>query len=319
MSKKIFMPKNDRSGGRSSAKLLLWPAIALIVLVLLVTLIMQPKDNQETARKAPTDNGAIMREIPRLTSPEETAPAPGQSPAEDKPEIALQEPKSLTPEHQVPPSAPGAIKEWEAPGKEWETPAEPAPSSLADGMRAGGDPALHEELARPDLAPQKPDTQLTEKPTLDGKLNSEPKTGQNGKGVLTPPNEVKGQDFASVPSGAGKLLKVAPTDKKTVSETARTVEEPKRKTVSGGKNLFAVQVGSFKEKQNADEIRSSLQKKGYDVVMKTRQDSKFGQIYVVQLKPVANKGTASTLMEQVKNEQKVQPMIIEMPGGANEQ
>jgi cell division protein FtsN len=311
MAKKIFMPKNDRGGGRSSAKLLLWPAIGLIVLVLLVTLIMQPKDGQDSARKPPSDGGTIVREIPRPAVPEETASAPQQPPVEEGAGIALQEPKSLTPGQQGLSSAPESISEG-------EIPADQGPSPLPGGMKAEGVP----EFIKPEPAPQKPDPQLAERPTLEDSPRTQPQAGLDGKGGPGQADGSKRSTVASLPPKAGKLTKPAPTEIKPGPESARTAEEQKKKAeeqkkkmVSGGKTLFAVQVGSFKDKHNADEIRDSLQKKGYAVVMKTRQDAKLGEIYVVQLKPVGNKGAASTQMEQVKNEQKVQPMIIEVSGG----
>lgn len=79
--------------------------------------------------------------------------------------------------------------------------------------------------------------------------------------------------------------------------------------------MFSVQVGSFKEKHNAEEMRQSLQKKGYDVVIKSVEDPKLGALYVVQLQPVADVGKASTQMMQIKNEEKVKPVIKRVPTG----
>ena len=66
----------------------------------------------------------------------------------------------------------------------------------------------------------------------------------------------------------------------------------------------------MKDKQSAEELKTTLQKKGFNVVMKTANDPKQGQTYSLQLQPVDNMGKASTLMEQIKYVPKVKASIV---------
>lgn len=60
-------------------------------------------------------------------------------------------------------------------------------------------------------------------------------------------------------------------------------------------------------------MQQNLQKKGYQVVMKPTMHPKLGQIYVVQLTPVGDVRKASTLVEQIRNEERVKPIIVKVP------
>lgn len=79
--------------------------------------------------------------------------------------------------------------------------------------------------------------------------------------------------------------------------------------------MYAVQIASVKDRQSAEELKKTLQKKGFDVVVKTINDPKQGQSFNLQLQPVDNLGKASTLMEQVKYIPKVKPSIVTIPAG----
>ena len=59
-------------------------------------------------------------------------------------------------------------------------------------------------------------------------------------------------------------------------------------------------------------MRKSLEQKGYKVQIRPRKDPKLGQLYVVQLAPVDNVSKASTLVEQVRREDKVQPFVVKV-------
>jgi cell division septation protein DedD len=62
-------------------------------------------------------------------------------------------------------------------------------------------------------------------------------------------------------------------------------------------------------------MQRNLQKRGYKVQVKVRSHPKLGQIHVVQLEPVAGVDKANTLVAQIRNEQKVNPIIQKVPGG----
>jgi cell division septation protein DedD len=118
----------------------------------------------------------------------------------------------------------------------------------------------------------------------------------------------------SVP-GPDKPVKPAPTaNGQTVaaSATARDLQKP---AASEGRKMYAVQIAAVKDKNTAEELRKTLQKKGFDAAIKITGDPKQGQTYVLQLQPVDDMGKASTLLEQVKYVPQAKPTIITVPAG----
>jgi hypothetical protein len=324
MAKQIFLQKNGKGGGKSPLRLLLWPAIGLMVLFLLVTLFMRPNDETDLARRLPPgDKGAIVKEMPRPPAPAETIPAPApqaETPQMDgnglasAPQAQPTEPPMTTTEPpstalnglngKVPETAPPALNGIN--GKVAES-VPPAPSAV----QPPEPPVASREWIQPGAAPSQPATppaamKETESAPLPPALaEQEPKA---------PVKPAQPKATASLPPGAGKYTKVAPIGGKSASVTGsgasgEAAAKPKAPAVSG-KGTYTVRVGSFKDKQNADEIKNNLQKRGYEVMVTTTQNPKLGQLYVVQLKPVASIGTAHTMVEQIKNEEKVKPIIV---------
>jgi len=98
------------------------------------------------------------------------------------------------------------------------------------------------------------------------------------------------------------------------AELPAGIQPEPAKPAAAGKQMYAVQVGCFKEKQNAEEIQRNLRKRGYDVILCPSAASTSGSYaYTVMTKPVDNMSKAATLVEQIKNEQKVSPIIIKTP------
>jgi Flp pilus assembly protein TadD len=65
---------------------------------------------------------------------------------------------------------------------------------------------------------------------------------------------------------------------------------------------YIVQLGSFPDMEKANEIKSQLQAKGYDAVVKTVKDRALGHVFVIQLQPVNSLSKANTLMVQLGGE-----------------
>ena len=80
-----------------------------------------------------------------------------------------------------------------------------------------------------------------------------------------------------------------------------------------GPRTYIVQMGSFLDKENAEELQQRLRRKGYDAVLKPYRHQVLGQLYVVQLKPVNDPEKASQLMMQVEKEGHGKAIIIETP------
>ncbi len=76
---------------------------------------------------------------------------------------------------------------------------------------------------------------------------------------------------------------------------------------------YIVQLGSFVDRQKAEEIRDSLKSKGYSAIVKPMKHQVMGQVYLIQLKPVSTFSKASTLMTQLEGEIPGEPVIIKVP------
>ena len=78
---------------------------------------------------------------------------------------------------------------------------------------------------------------------------------------------------------------------------------------------YIVQLGSFLDKQKADDLRNRLKEKGYEPLVRSVKHDVLGRIYVIQLKPVPSLSKATTLMTQLASEAQGEPIIIKVPAG----
>ena len=76
---------------------------------------------------------------------------------------------------------------------------------------------------------------------------------------------------------------------------------------------YMVQVGSFVDREKAEEIKTRLERKGYRAVIKTLKHRVLGKIFVIQLQPVNSASSAATLMTQLSGETEGEPVIIKVP------
>lgn len=119
----------------------------------------------------------------------------------------------------------------------------------------------------------------------------------------------------------GMSQEAAPPPKTAPSTPASQPMQPapppaSRKTESrGGTRLFTVQLGSFKERHNAEELKETFTKKGYSVVVKPLNHPTLGPLFVVQLEPVSDERKANTLMAQIRQESKIKPVIVRVAPG----
>ncbi len=284
MAKKIFVTRNTEKPGRPPyVKFLLWAAVGLVVLIIVAPLFTQ-KGNKGTQRG--TDkNGVVVREIPRtgLPSGDEAPQLPGQSPDVGR-----------TGESRVMPIPPEIKGFTDAPPKN------PPPETTTTDKTASGEGAVKPEGGQgmvPVLPGAAPPKEVASVPPEVGA----PKAKPEAPGAK--PAEV--HEFAPP-----KPKEAAPTP----PGSKPAAEEPKVKP-SADKALYTIQVGSFQEKRYADEMQQNLQKRGYKTVVKVKSHPKLGQVHVVQLEPVAGIDKANTLVAQIRNEQKVNPIIHKVQPG----
>ncbi|MHC1727628.1 MAG: tetratricopeptide repeat protein [Syntrophobacteraceae bacterium] len=76
---------------------------------------------------------------------------------------------------------------------------------------------------------------------------------------------------------------------------------------------YTVQLGSFVDREKAEEVQKNLQAKGYSTVVKPLKHQVLGKVFVLQLQPVNSISKATTLMTQLGNEVEGEPVIIKTP------
>ncbi len=76
---------------------------------------------------------------------------------------------------------------------------------------------------------------------------------------------------------------------------------------------YVVQVGSFVDREKAEEMKTRLEQKGHSAVVKTSKHRELGTVFVIQLQPVNSASSATTLMTQISGEIGGEPKIIKVP------
>ncbi len=292
MQKKVFVQKNMRSPGkRPQVRVLLWAALALILLVVITPFVVHHSKSRD-ASKPSSDKGMLVKGIPKPPAPmaeDLSTSEPSTAKPTDEAATSL---ASVTGTAASPPAGvPGA-----------EKPAA-APEGHLLAPRTGYDAQQVREPARP-VQPAS-----GESSTVSGQ--APPVAG----GAVVPTQEGESKGGTAVPSAPPPQVKeqvasVAPAPAARAPQVGQPRAEPSAsRPPAAGKTLYAVQVGSFKEKKNAEDMQRNLQKKGYSVIITPSVHPQLGQLYVVQLQPVEDIGKASTLMEQIRQEQSVKPVL----------
>jgi tetratricopeptide (TPR) repeat protein len=76
---------------------------------------------------------------------------------------------------------------------------------------------------------------------------------------------------------------------------------------------YIVQLGSFVDKEKAEELRNHLREKGYNAIVKPLKHDVLGKVFVIQLKPVDSRSKAATLKAQLAVEVEGEPVILRIP------
>ena len=94
---------------------------------------------------------------------------------------------------------------------------------------------------------------------------------------------------------------------KTETEQKR-VSKPKKPV--DGQASYIVRLGSFRVKENANQMYNMLKEKGYDVEMGVYRHSKLGNLHTVQLKPIDDIPRAQLLISQIKKEENINAFMV---------
>jgi len=307
MKKKIFVNRDSRSGFRTSLKLLFWAAIGLVVLVLFIPLTSRDRVGRETSKKPAVEKGKVVKEIPRSLQPvaeslsrghgEPSEPGKGADPrpattpeAKGSAGMSAAVPAALSKEQ------PGDLPK--APPKA-EAPAEGGQKSLAGAPPGPG-------LASSQAVSEVQSTSAGMPPPVGDEAGKAIPAVLIAKPDPAPPStpEDKPKSVAAVPSPA------KPAKPPAARAAPAGAAEPQKPAPAGSQQLYAVQVATVKDKRSAEELKKTLQQKGFEVVLKTTGDPKRGQSFTLQLAPVDSMGKASTMLEQVKYVPQAKPSIV---------
>ena len=75
---------------------------------------------------------------------------------------------------------------------------------------------------------------------------------------------------------------------------------------------YTVQLGSFMDKEEAEEVKARLKRSGYSAIVKARKHLVLGKVFVIQLQPVASASGATKLMTQIKGKFAGNPVIMKV-------
>jgi cell division septation protein DedD len=311
MKKKIFVSKDSRSGFRSYLKFLLWAAVGLVVLVLFIPLTSRQKSGKESLKKPASERGVVVKEIPKNLQPIAESITRGQGGGAEEGPKGADSKTPVAPDGKGPPGVtptPSQASIKEKPlvdpppvAQKAETSADSARKSIP-GRPGSTEPAAGEAAKEVPTAPKVSEPLVKETAAPPLKKPEPP---------ASPAPEIKPKAVASAPAPSGKPVK-PPAG---AAAPAAPVSDPHPQAPSNGHKGYVVQIATLKDKQSAEELKNTLQKKGFDVVMKTTGDPKQGQTYSLTLQPVDTMSKASTLMEQVKYVPKVKPAILPVPTG----
>ncbi|MGA3114466.1 MAG: AAA family ATPase [Syntrophobacteraceae bacterium] len=247
--------------------------------------------------------------------------------------MALLTPKEIAPVRseilsaKVPELPPAAemMKELEVkPPVESVPPAEPEPS-ISEAQAIGNDKSVSEivphasvQLEIPGEA-QAPTAEMVKepevKPPFESSPPAEPKpsiyeahaTG-NDKSVseIVPPASVQLEIPGEVQASAAENAPV-PNDGDAPDQAGITAG-PKSPSYQ-----YVIHIGSFVDREKAEEMKTRLKGKGYNAVVKTLKQQVLGKVFVIQLQPVNSFSRAATLMAQLSSEIEGEPEIVKVP------
>ncbi len=131
---------------------------------------------------------------------------------------------------------------------------------------------------------------------------------RTGGGAAAQPARPAGEfdSGAAAPSGTAAAVEAEPS--------ASTEREPDRGEGGGGQHSYVVQVGTFRDKENADRMRERLIGMGYEAVVKTFPHQTLGSMYSVQIRQIEEFTTANALVAEIERAERVKPIILKVKG-----
>jgi len=293
MGGKVFLNRNLKKGSSTHYyKYFLWAAIGLVFLVVITPLITHRRSDKATSKKVIPENGMVVKEIPRSSPSDSGAGLASQeaSPVEGIKESNLEPGPTVS---QGMPQVDGGGQ----PSNYAESP------TGASGVPPGGTPTEQPQVAS--ITEQQSPTAAPETDSTASPNQNEVPTAVNAP--VKPPESAPAESAVPLQETSS-----APPQQASVAPSSSALTSPK-KPVSAHTTRYIVQIGSFAQRQNADNIQQSLIQKGYEVIVRTINHAKFGKLYVVQLAPVNDAQKAESLMTNVRKEANIKPIVVRVP------
>ncbi len=137
-------------------------------------------------------------------------------------------------------------------------------------------------------------------------------TGASSRDVFPPGFEVitpRTTPAAETRPSAGLPIEPAPPQSRQSSPPTQGLSA----TVPG-QMMYVVQLGSFVDREKAEEMKKVLEDKGYSSpVIKPFNDNVMGKVFVIQLKAEQSFSRATTLVTQLKGDVPGEPEILKIP------
>ncbi len=282
MTKKVFLQKGSKGkkegGARSHFKILLWGALAFILLVVLTPLVTRDRGSHDVSRKPEAEKGVVVREIPRA--------------------LQLMQEDSLG--------------RSDVPADMFRAQEDPSAFSFLDGREEA---AEEERVLSTDARESMERLQSLEK-GAEAPARTAP-TGDSERRQALPDSSTPALSPDAVKPERHELPKQAALQRPSPAQPPPTRQDAPaerfRPSPPRGSMVYGVQVGSFREQKNALALKKRLESKGYQVLVKPMNHETLGLLHVVQLKPVSDLSRASTLVEQIKMEENVTPFVVRIP------
>jgi len=88
--------------------------------------------------------------------------------------------------------------------------------------------------------------------------------------------------------------------------------EPESAETGVGRYQYVVQVGTFRDRNNAERTLERLGQMGYQAVIRTFSHQTIGSMYSVQIRQIEDFSIASALVAEIERSEKLKPVILKV-------
>ncbi|MEJ5364943.1 MAG: SPOR domain-containing protein [Desulfosoma sp.] len=214
-----------------------------------------------------------------------------------KPKLYREIPKMTVPEPQVL----SLDKAGPAPPKDTDpSGGTPAPQGQGEGQGSAG------------LAPGASAGGGTEAARTPGTETKNPASSAASKASGTPAPSGT-QTTAAAKAGSQPAAPPSAKTEKSPVQLTSTPQKPSAAADASGSWAYAVQVGAYSQKENAQQAVERLKKFGFQPEITPFRHPKLGALYAVRVAPFASQAEAQKAAEKISASEKDKPIIVKVP------